>query len=700
MERLMKNNKGILLVLFGVLFIAAPAFAQSSIEHPFSGMIKSGTTVKTANPADLVEFDALELTEDDTNPTCAAGNYNLYADLSETAIKVCQNGTATIIGTGASVQQSINAWNIESSAFLQSFSTTGQDTAAKDVDFKSDGTKMYVLGGTGLDVNEYTLSTAWDVSSASFSVLFDVSGQDNTVEGITFKPDGTKMYMVGGQNDKVYEYDLSTAWLITSASFLQDFSLAPQGLQPKGIFFKPDGTKMYATENAGSEINEYDLSIAWDVTSATFLQVFSILPAGFTPQGLSFKPDGSKVYFIQLSDRRVLQYTLSTLWNITTAVFEQSFNVLSEQNDPAGLFLKPDGTKFYVNGTTQDVVGEYDVGFFLDAGLLVDGKLLVQLATDGDSILAVLENTEPHAAASTNETAQLRFGFGGDLDVARIVVGKEDDYDPGAGENDSFMAFYTDLDGAATQAARFNSDGSTTLAVDLAVTEGGMGAGTFTDGGILLGSGTNPITALGVAANGQIPIGDGATDPVLATITGTADEVDITNGAGSITVGLPANVTVTGTLIANNANHVLEGLSTGRTVLRSISLRVLPGATPGTDIDITLGGAGGSFNAPTINAATDLAKSGSSGSFALSAGGEIITMDITEDIVGSISATIGIHDINSSSTTELYVPSVAVSGTSLSISVFIRGTQVQSDWTTIMDAGDLVDINVAFITSS
>lgn len=85
----------------------------------------------------------------------------------------------------------------------------------------------------------------------------------------------------------------------------------------------------------------------------------------------------------------------------------------------------------------------------------------------------------------------------------------------------------------------------------LPVGNGGTGAITLTDGGILLGSGTGAITSLGVAANGQIPIGDATTDPVLATISGTTNEIEITNGAGSITVGItdPATLgTVNGTL--------------------------------------------------------------------------------------------------------------------------------------------------------
>ena len=69
----------------------------------------------------------------------------------------------------------------------------------------------------------------------------------------------------------------------------------------------------------------------------------------------------------------------------------------------------------------------------------------------------------------------------------------------------------------------------------LPVANGGTGATTLTDGGILIGNGTGAIVALGVATNGQIPIGDGATDPVLATLT-EGEAIDITNGAGSITV--------------------------------------------------------------------------------------------------------------------------------------------------------------------
>lgn len=80
---------------------------------------------------------------------------------------------------------------------------------------------------------------------------------------------------------------------------------------------------------------------------------------------------------------------------------------------------------------------------------------------DGTAILALFENSQANAAASLNETVQIHFGFGGDNDVARIVVGKLDDYFPGPAENDSFMSFYTDLNGTSRESMKLSDIGMT-----------------------------------------------------------------------------------------------------------------------------------------------------------------------------------------------------------------------------------------------
>ena len=87
----------------------------------------------------------------------------------------------------------------------------------------------------------------------------------------------------------------------------------------------------------------------------------------------------------------------------------------------------------------------------------------------------------------------------------------------------------------------------------LPVASGGTGTSTFTDGGVLLGSGTGAVTALGQATNGQLVIGSTGADPVLATLTGGAN-ITVTNDAGSISIaasglgsGTVQSVSATGT---------------------------------------------------------------------------------------------------------------------------------------------------------
>ena len=54
----------------------------------------------------------------------------------------------------------------------------------------------------------------------------------------------------------------------------------------------------------------------------------------------------------------------------------------------------------------------------------------------------------------------------------------------------------------------------------------------------------NNLKTLGVASNGQLLVGSTGVDPALATITGTANEVTVTNGAGTITLSLPDAITL------------------------------------------------------------------------------------------------------------------------------------------------------------
>ena len=97
------------------------------------------------------------------------------------------------------------------------------------------------------------------------------------------------------------------------------------------------------------------------------------------------------------------------------------------------------------------------------------------------------------------------------------------------------------------------------LALDTAlpVTSGGTGAETLTDGGMLLGSGTGAVTALGQATNGQLVIGRTGADPVLATLTEGAN-ISITSTAGGIEIGASGLGSGTVQTVSGSANAGLN----------------------------------------------------------------------------------------------------------------------------------------------
>jgi DNA-binding beta-propeller fold protein YncE len=289
-----------------------------------------------------------------------------------------------------------DAWDISKAVYSGlSFNVSSQDTVPRGIFFKPDGTKMYVSGNATDTVREYNLSTPWLVTSASYLQLKGIGPQDSNVDGIFFKPDGTKMYIAGATNYKVYEYTLSTAWDISSASFTQDFSVSAQGTSPTSVFFKPDGTKMYIPDSSSDVISEYDLSTPWDISTASYLQNFSVATEETTPTDVFIKPDGTTMYVLGATGDDINQYTLSTPWDVSSASYVQNFSVSGQDAIPLGMFFKPDGSTFYMTGITSDIVYQYVIGGFSvaaqetipdDIAFKPDGTKMYIVGSDGDDV--------------------------------------------------------------------------------------------------------------------------------------------------------------------------------------------------------------------------------------------------------------------------------------------------------------------------
>ena len=142
----------------------------------------------------------------------------------------------------------------------------GQMTLPHAIEFKSDGTMMYVMDNQNKRVEQFTLSEAWNSATLSHDNFFAVTNETQ-IRGLAFKPDGTRMYVIGAQKEIVYQYTLTTPWdVATAGSRVSSPDLTSDENDPRNIQFNSDGTIMYIGGSGGDEINKYTLSSAYAVS--------------------------------------------------------------------------------------------------------------------------------------------------------------------------------------------------------------------------------------------------------------------------------------------------------------------------------------------------------------------------------------------------------------------------------------------------
>ena len=340
-------------------------------------------------------------------------------------------GTATLAsldiitsGTDAEIAPNtgITGWNYSG----KSFSIAGEETAAGGLFFSPDGLNMYVNGTTGDDVNQYTLSTAFDVSTATFVRLFSTAAQDTSPNDIFFKPDGLSMYIMGATNDTVFQYTLTSAFDISTASYAsKSFSVTTQESVPIGLWFKPDGTVMYIIGTTNDTVFQYNLGTAWDVSTASYASIsFSVASQDGSPTQVNLSADGLTMWILGAAGDDISQYALGTAFNVSTAVFENSFYVGFQETSPNGLFIDSTAAnRVYMVGQLSDTVFQYNTAtnsisavtdvFNTTSNARVQGNLVVQGSANIDAALIAGNLTVGTTSVSGTLTATSQLSLTG-----------------------------------------------------------------------------------------------------------------------------------------------------------------------------------------------------------------------------------------------------------------------------------------------
>ena len=165
-------------------------------------------------------------------------------------------------------------WDVSTASYSGNslVTDTGAAQTPVQVYLRSNGTTMFIMGsgGTSADaIFQYTLSTPWDLSTASYdNISFSVNSEDTNPQGISFHPNGTKFFMVGRTGWSVYEYEMSTPWDITTASYTSvrlytgSYDQIANGILPipTGVYVQPEGSKLFVIDVGVAEVQEHIMS--------------------------------------------------------------------------------------------------------------------------------------------------------------------------------------------------------------------------------------------------------------------------------------------------------------------------------------------------------------------------------------------------------------------------------------------------------
>ena len=238
-----------------------------------------------------------------------------------------------------------------------------RDNTPRDIEFSHDGSKLFYLGGANTNVFAWELKVPWDVSSGTYSSeFFDVSGLFASPSGLRLSPDGNRMFVCGYSADIVAQYDLGTPWDISTAVFNNSYSVSINDTTPIGLDFNKDGTIMYIVGGANDKIFSYTLSTVWDITSSTYLGVYTPTETGSALNGVTFNPSGTKMYLTDNTNTTSYQYSLSTPWDITTALYDVINKHWGAVDDsPSKLTFSNNGRFAYILGINTDTIYQFDI---------------------------------------------------------------------------------------------------------------------------------------------------------------------------------------------------------------------------------------------------------------------------------------------------------------------------------------------------
>lgn len=153
-------------------------------------------------------------------------------------------------------------WDIATMTWVcDSLNMNAPDHPPSGNSISPDGTKYYTCATTWDYFYQFSFDTPFDLSTLRYDyVRFSIVNQDTWSRGICFKSDGTKLWMVGDDTNSIYQYSLSVPWDLNFISYdSKSLYIGSQDTVPTCLFINSLCTNLYLLGRNGGRIYQYSL---------------------------------------------------------------------------------------------------------------------------------------------------------------------------------------------------------------------------------------------------------------------------------------------------------------------------------------------------------------------------------------------------------------------------------------------------------
>lgn len=223
-----------------------------------------------------------------------------------------------------------------------------------------DGKWFYFFIDSG-EVVYKNIATPWKESEVTAPIFLNV---DTALSSFMFNDNGTKFFTYSYTTKLIKEYELSSAWDVTTRVYNRQIELINATVldSTSRLRFSFCGKYIYANKSVSGTIYvyQYTLGTAWDISTISYTGFKSFAKSNYRAVDLQISLDGANIFLLEgygTYDTYIVSYALSTAYDITTMSTSGSGKLSYGGEDaPLSMCIPIDGSCTYHIGNTEKKV--------------------------------------------------------------------------------------------------------------------------------------------------------------------------------------------------------------------------------------------------------------------------------------------------------------------------------------------------------